>query len=157
MTSPSGPSGSVIVAGARAPVTQSASWLIEDHPDEGTSMSGDEKDLASRLLDAGVEHLLCELTGDRFAEVVARDVDEFFAIADRLTLGELFDRELLRDQAQFAIEQLANTPNIRDVVGDLAQAIYDLSANEEFRLGLTRSRGPTAVVGDGLGDQSRRL
>jgi len=98
-------------------------------------MSGDEKDLASRLLDAGVEHLLCELTGDRFTEVVARDVDEFFAIADRLTLGELFDRELLRDQAQFAIEQLANTPNFRDVVGDLAQAIYDLSANEEFRLG----------------------
>ena len=98
-------------------------------------MSGDEKDLASRLLDAGVEHLLRELTGDRFTEVVARDVDEFFAIADRLTLGELFDRRLLRDQAQFAIEQLANTPNIRDVVGDLAQAIYDLSANEEFRLG----------------------
>ena len=120
---------------ARAPVTQSASWLIEDHPDEGTSMFGDEKDLASRLLDAGVEHLLRELTGDPFTEVVARDVDEFFAIADRLTLGELFDRALLRDQAQFAIEQLANTPNIRDVVGDLAQAIYDLSANEEFRLG----------------------
>jgi hypothetical protein len=60
-------------------------------------MSGDEKDLASRLLDAGVEHFLRELTGDRFTEVVARDVDEFFAIADRLTLGELFDRELLRD------------------------------------------------------------
>jgi hypothetical protein len=47
--------------------------------------------LADQLLDAQVRFVLDQLTGDRLAETIARDVDDFLAIAANLRLDALVD------------------------------------------------------------------
>lgn len=47
------------------------------------------RQIADRLLDAQVEFLLAEVTGDRFAEVIARDVAAVLAVGETIRFGDV--------------------------------------------------------------------
>lgn len=99
------------------------------------AMTMDPKDLANRLLDAQVEFILGELSGDRLAEVVARDIDDLLKVADTATVAELVNREDVKATTYKILDQAGGSAVIAPMVAGIADAIYQLTANDEHHLG----------------------
>jgi hypothetical protein len=106
----------------------------------------DSAELAGRLLDAQVEYLVAELTGERLAEVVARDVDDVLALAARLSVGEVVDADAVKDAGRLLLDRVGDSPVVEDMTGALSDAMYDLSASDEFRLGDVVDREQVAAL-----------
>lgn len=98
-------------------------------------MTTEPTDLANRLLDAQVEFILAELSGDRLADVVARDVDDLLAVAATTTVAELVDRDQVKATTYQILDQAGGSAVIEPMVVDIADAVYRLTANEEHHLG----------------------
>jgi hypothetical protein len=113
---------------------------------EESSMSHDVKDVARRLLDAQVEFVSAELTGKRLAHVIARDVDDLLGLAGKLTLADVVDAEQLKGAARRLVERIGASPLLDDVVLALADAVYDLSAGDEYTLGDVVERDPVEAL-----------
>ena len=104
------------------------------------------KTLADKLLDAQVEFILGELTGDRFAEVVARDVDDVLAVAATITVNDVVDPDAVKDTARRLVDNIGASPLIEDLVAALSDAIYDLDASSEYSLGDVIAREPVEAL-----------
>jgi hypothetical protein len=95
----------------------------------------DARELAVQLLDAQVEYFVAELTGERLTEVVARDVDDLLALGARLTVGEVVDAAAVKQAGRLLLDRVGDSALIEDMAGALSDAMYDLAASDEFRLG----------------------
>lgn len=98
-------------------------------------MTNESTALANRLLDAQVDYILTELSGDRLAEVLARDIDDLLAIAETTTVSDLAGAEQIKATAYKILDQAGGSALIQPLVSDIADAIYQLTANDEHRLG----------------------
>src|SRR6476646_4239433 len=98
-------------------------------------MSARADDVARRLLDAQVEFVIAELTGERFAEVVARDVDDVLAVASTLIVSDIVDVEQVKATARRLVERIGGSPMVEDLVGAISDALCDLTASERYDLG----------------------
>jgi hypothetical protein len=109
------------------------------------------KSLADKLLDAQVQFVLDELTGDRFAEVVARDVDDVLDVAASLKLADVVDASAVKATARRLVDDVGASPLISDLVAALSDAVYDLDASNEYNLGDVVAREPVeALIGKAL-------
>src|SRR5438445_3577813 len=106
----------------------------------------DPKLLADRLLDAQVEFVLGELTRKRLAQVIARDVDDVLAIAERLTVSDIVDADVVKGALQRAVDRIGGSTLLEDIVTALSDAIYDLSASENYTLGEVVDREPVEAL-----------
>jgi hypothetical protein len=104
------------------------------------------KNLADKLLDAQVAYIIEELSGDRFAEVVARDVDDVLAVAATLKLNDVVDPDDVKATARRLVDSVGASPLLEDMVGALSDAIYDLDASEEYHLGDVIEREPVEAL-----------
>ena len=102
--------------------------------------------LAQRLLDAQVEFVLAELTGERFAQVVARDVDELLGVAATLRVGEVVDADAVKAAGRLLLDRAGASPVVEDMAGALSDAMYDLAASDEYRLGAVVDRDAVAAL-----------
>ena len=91
--------------------------------------------LAQRVLDAQVEYLLGELSGDRLVELLAQDVADLLAIADSLVLRDVVDVDAVKAAGHELVEAIGGSPMVAQLVTDLAGALYDLEASQEYALG----------------------
>lgn len=107
---------------------------------------GDADALARRLLDAQVDWVLGELSGKRFAKVVARDVDDVLAAAATVTLAEVVDADDVKELVRRVVENVGSAPAVVELVAALADAIYDLAASDEHRLGEVVERDPVVAL-----------
>ncbi|HVU92387.1 MAG TPA: hypothetical protein VHC23_09155 [Jatrophihabitans sp.] len=92
-------------------------------------------DVATRLLDAQVEWVLAQLSGDRLAELIERDVDDLLALADELRVDAVADPDQVKASLRRLVELAGSGPLVDDLVAAFADALYDLGAAEEHRLG----------------------
>jgi hypothetical protein len=106
----------------------------------------DPKELADRLLDAQVEFVLGELSGKRLAQVVARDVDDVLKIAAKLTVADVVDPDLVKGVLQRLVERIGGSTLLEEIVTALSDAIYDLSASENYTLGQVVGRDPVETL-----------
>lgn len=105
------------------------------------------RDIAAKLLDAQVEFLLAEVTGERFAEVVARDVDDVLAVADTIVFREVVGIDDARATVRTVVNRIGGSAVIRDSVGVFADAIYDnIAGNDEYTLGDVVEREPVEAL-----------
>jgi hypothetical protein len=109
-------------------------------------MSVDAKVVAARLLDAQVEFVLGELTGKRLAQVVARDVDDVLAIAATLTVADLVDADEVKATGRRLVSKIGGSALVEDLVAAIADALYDLTASEQYRLGEVVARDPVEAL-----------
>lgn len=116
-----------------------------ERTDEGVP-SVAANNLADQLLDAQVEFVLAELTGERFAEVVARDVDDVLQIAGTLIVKDIVDADAVKETARRLVDQIGGSAIVEDLVGALSDAIYDLTASENYTLGEVVERDPVAEL-----------
>jgi len=105
------------------------------------------QDLAAKLLDAQVDYLLAEVTGDRFAEVVARDVDDVLAVADTIVFRDVVSVEDARQTVRTVVNRIGGSPVLQDSVAVFADAIYDnIAENNDYTLGDVVDREPVEAL-----------
>ncbi|MEU6562084.1 hypothetical protein [Nocardia nova] len=105
------------------------------------------QEIAAKLLDAQVEFLLAEVTGDRFAEVVARDVDDVLAVADTIVFRDVVSIEQARETVRTVVDRIGGSPVLQDSVAVFADAIYDnIAANNDYVLGDVVDREPVEAL-----------
>ncbi|WP_328392426.1 hypothetical protein [Nocardia sp. NBC_00416] len=103
--------------------------------------------LADRLLDAQVQWLLDEVSGDRFAEVVARDVAAVLDVAATVNAGEVVEAEQAERTVATLIDKVGGSAVLADTVGVFADAIYDsIASNEDHTLGELVEREPVEAL-----------
>ncbi|MFF2088042.1 hypothetical protein ACFVVM_30035 [Nocardia sp. NPDC058176] len=105
------------------------------------------RQIAERLLDAQVDFLLAEVTGDRFAEVIARDVAAVLAVGDTIVFGDVVSLEQGEETVATVFDRIGGSPVIADTVGIFSDAIYDhIAANTEYTLGDVVDREPVEAL-----------
>lgn len=88
-----------------------------------------------RLIDASVEYTIAEFTGERLVAQVDSLLRDIFEVEETLKVADIVDRESVKASALALIELLNSSAVNRQLFEALADAIYDLSANDKFRLG----------------------
>ncbi|MFH5230958.1 hypothetical protein [Antrihabitans spumae] len=109
-------------------------------------MSSDPNALAEKLLDAQVEFVIAELTGDRFEDVIRRDVADVLGVADTLIVGEVVDRAHVKETAHRVVDKIGGSDIVTEMVEAIAEAIYDLAESDEYSLGDVVDREPVAAL-----------
>ncbi|TQM26192.1 hypothetical protein [Nocardia bhagyanarayanae] len=105
------------------------------------------REIAERLLDAQVDFLLAEVTGDRFAEVVARDVEAVLGVADTLLFREVVELDQAKQTVATVVDLIGGSPVLADMVGVFADSIYDnIAANHDYTLGEVVEREPVEAL-----------
>ena len=102
--------------------------------------------VADRLLDAQVDWIVSELSGKRFAKVVARDVDDVLDAAGTVIVRDVVDPDAVKQAARQLVDTAGDAPIVADLVVALADAIYDLAASEEYNLGHVVERDPVVAL-----------
>jgi hypothetical protein len=106
----------------------------------------DPKDVAAQVLDAQVDFVIGELSGKRLAQVIARDVDDLLALAEQLTVAEVLDPDVAKRVLRRLTERVGGSALLEDLVTALSDAIYDLSASENYELGEVVAREPVEAL-----------
>jgi hypothetical protein len=113
--------------------------------------------LAERLLDAQVKFVIAEITGDRLAEVIDRDVRDIFAVAQEIVVGNAISRVHVKAIAHRYIERVGDSSVIELMATDIADAVYALAAADEHELGAVIGRDHVeALVGKVLSMRTTR-
>ncbi|MFD6463968.1 hypothetical protein, partial [Streptomyces roseolus] len=105
------------------------------------------REIAERLLDAQVEFLLAEVTGERFAEVVARDTAAVLEVADTLVFRDVVQIADAKETVRTVIELIGGSPVLADMVGVFSDSIYDaIAENHHYTLGQVVDREPVEAL-----------
>jgi hypothetical protein len=92
-------------------------------------------DIAERLLDAQVRFVLAEVTGDRLLDVIERDVHDVLALLGPVRVGELVQADVIKQIGRRLVVDLGASAVVSDMVGALAEGIYDMGVGDEYLLG----------------------
>ncbi|HKC27701.1 MAG TPA: hypothetical protein VKB75_06785 [Jatrophihabitans sp.] len=106
----------------------------------------DANELAQQLLDAQVEYVLAELSGKRLTQLIARDVDDVLSIMDDLTVSDVLKPDSAKRVARRLVDRVAASTLLEELVSALSDAIYDLSASDEYTLGEVVERDPVEAL-----------
>lgn len=106
----------------------------------------DPKETADRLLDAQVEFVLGELTGKRLTQVIARDIDDLLDLGATLTVADVLDADVVKQVLRRFVERVGGSTLLHDLVTALSDAVYDLSASADYRLGEVVDREPVEAL-----------
>jgi hypothetical protein len=113
-------------------------------------MSTAARDLAERLLDAQIDYLVTELTGDQLPALVAHVVDDVLDIAGNLVLGDVVDPQRVKAAARHVADRAVGSPLVTDLVEQFAEALYGMPASDEHELGSVVDRERVAALVDKL-------
>jgi hypothetical protein len=106
------------------------------------------KSVAERLLEAQVAWVSDELSGARLDAVIARDVDDLLILADEVPVAEVVKPEQVKATLRRLVELVGSAPIVTDMVVALSDALYDLGASEEHRLGEVVDRDAVEALVD---------
>lgn len=109
-------------------------------------MGAQPNDLAEKLLDAQVEFVLAELSGERFAEAVTREVDDVLALAATVVVADVLEADQVKRSARRLVDLIGGSAFVEDIVAALSDAIYDHSGSEDYHLGDVVDRDPVAAL-----------
>lgn len=104
-------------------------------------MSPAAQDLAARLLDAQVEWIVAELTGEGLVELLANDVDDLLAIGGQLPLDSVVSADAVKLVLRRTVDAAGDSPLLTSALDTLADAVYDLPAASDHKLGDVVDRG----------------
>lgn len=102
--------------------------------------------MADQLLEAQVEYVIGQLSGKRLARVVARDVDSLLALAEQVSVAEVVDPDGAKQVLRRLVERVGGSAMLEDLVAAMSDAVYDLSASENYDLGEVIEREPVEAL-----------
>ncbi|MFF0491005.1 hypothetical protein ACFYTQ_18450 [Nocardia sp. NPDC004068] len=105
------------------------------------------REIAERLLDAQVDFILSEVSGDRFAEVVARDVATVLEVADTIVFRDVVAVDQAKLTVRKVVDHGGDSPLLRELLGVLANSLYDhIAGNDDYTLGDVVEREPVEAL-----------
>ncbi|MFF2551508.1 hypothetical protein ACFVUS_10945 [Nocardia sp. NPDC058058] len=93
------------------------------------------QDTAELLLDAAVAYILDQISGESLVAHSDSILRDAFEVAETMKVGEVLERASVQQTALSIIELLNSSALNRNLFEALADAIYELAANDQFRLG----------------------
>lgn len=113
--------------------------------------------MARLLLDAQVEFLQSQVSGDQLASLVETEVVHALAAAERLTLEEVVSREQIKTVSQKYAALMDIQGSIPELVGEISERVYSHHVQHEYPVGEVIGREHVAeLVGKLLEMQSLR-
>ncbi|MEU1210090.1 hypothetical protein [Nocardia sp. NPDC005825] len=101
------------------------------------------REIAEKLLDLQVDFIVAEVSGDRFAEVIARDVEAVIGVADTIIFRDVVEIDQAKQTVANVIDLIGGSPVLGEMVGTLADTLYeDIAGNTEYTLGDVVDREP---------------
>ncbi len=91
--------------------------------------------LAAALLDAHVEYLIDELTGNGLQALIDEEVDAALALAGKLTLGAVVTRKQIKDTARIFAAKIEFGPGLPEMVGDIARKLFAHAIHDKTEIG----------------------
>jgi hypothetical protein len=91
--------------------------------------------LAAALLDAHVEYLIDELTGNGLQALIDEEVDAALALAGKLTLGAVVTRKQIKDTARIFAAKIEFGPGLPEMVGDIARKLFAHAVHDKTEIG----------------------
>ncbi|GAB0101764.1 hypothetical protein JMUB6875_07280 [Nocardia sp. JMUB6875] len=91
--------------------------------------------VSERLVDAAVTYILEQVTGEALVAHTDEILRDAFVVADTMRVADVLDRNAVQQTTLSIIELLGSSALNRQLFEALADAIYDLAANDTFRLG----------------------
>lgn len=105
------------------------------------------REIAERLLDAQVDFLLAEVTGERFTEVVARDVESVLGVAETILVRDVVAPEQAKQTVATVVDLVGGSPVFADMAGVFSDSIYThIAENDEYTLGEVVERQPVEAL-----------
>ncbi|RDI65623.1 hypothetical protein [Nocardia pseudobrasiliensis] len=105
------------------------------------------REMAERLLDAQVDFLLSEVSGERFAEVVARDVESVIGVADTIVFRDVVAIDQAKQTVRKLVDRGGASPLLDDLVGVLSDSLYEhIADNKDYTLGDVVDREPVEAL-----------
>jgi hypothetical protein len=103
-------------------------------------------DIAGQLLAAQVEFTLAELTGERLTTVTAELVDAGLEAGTAMVTREVINRDRAAETVLTLVDHVGGSDLIGELVAAFSDAIYDHTANDEYKLGEVVDRDPTEAL-----------
>ncbi|BAW05963.1 hypothetical protein [Nocardia seriolae] len=101
------------------------------------------REIAEKLLDLQVDFIVGEVSGDRFAEVIARDVKDVVGVADTIIFRDVVEIDQAKQTVANVIDLIGGSPVLGEMVGTLANSLYeDIATNTDYTLGDVVDREP---------------
>lgn len=91
--------------------------------------------VSEKLLDAAVAYIVDQVTGERLVEHSDAILRDAFQVAESMKVADVLDRDAVQQTTLSIIELLNSSALNRNLFDALADAIYELAANDKFRLG----------------------
>ncbi len=105
------------------------------------------REIAERLLDAQVDFLLSEVSGERFAEVVARDVESVIGVADTIVFRDVVAVDQAKQTVRKLVDRGGDSPLLDDLIGVLSDSLYQhIADNKDYTLGDVVDREPVEAL-----------
>lgn len=115
------------------------------------------EDLAAQLLDAQVEFVVAELTGDRLAPAIERFAAGYLEMTASIRASDAVSRESAKTLAHDYVQMVGDSPLIEVMATGVAAAVYRLGAAEEADLNVVIGRDQVeALVRKVLGMREMR-
>jgi hypothetical protein len=112
---------------------------------------------AQRLLDAQVEFLIADLSGERFHALAVQEVDAALADAERLTLNQVVSRDQIKAVVRKYMVLMQIHGSIPELMGEIAERLYGHPAHDANRIGdVIAQKHVAASVGKALGMKALR-
>ncbi|MEU6583635.1 hypothetical protein [Nocardia sp. NPDC046763] len=110
---------------------------------ESDTPSRTPREIAEKLLDLQVDFIVAEVSGDRFAEVIARDVEAVVGVADTIIFRDVVEIDQAKQTVANVIDLIGGSPVLGEMVGTLANSLYEnIAGNTDYTLGDVVEREP---------------
>jgi hypothetical protein len=99
----------------------------------GNSAGGTSR--ADQLCELQVAHVMAELTGERLAANIDRDVDAVLGLLRGIAVRDLVDRDAVTAVLSRLVGEVPDSVVVADLAAALSDGIYDMGAGDEILLG----------------------
>lgn len=97
-------------------------------------MSAAKKKKAQALLDAQIEYIIAQASSDELQQLIEKEIDHFYDVIEHYTLNDMVTPEQIKETIKKYSLDLKIHGAIPELVGELAQYIYDHSVHDDNTL-----------------------
>lgn len=113
-------------------------------------MTTEPAQLAERLLDAQVEHLMTEFSGQSAADVMIAEHGLLLEALEDVTVSRLLDRDAARATIGAMLGAVGGSPAVGAMIDTLAPVLHELPASDDHQLGDVVTWGAVEAIVDVL-------
>jgi len=93
-------------------------------------MPESKKKIAQKLLEAQIEFVIEQASGDGFEQLIEEEINHFYTIIDTLTLNDVVNPDQIKQTIQKYSQEMEIHGAVPELLGEVAQHVYDHPAHD---------------------------